>query len=68
MKTILLSLMLLLGLGTSDKVTKCVEINCKNTKFVVSMTGTNEADIAKQIKKQYPNCSFTYVDKSRCKN
>jgi hypothetical protein len=68
MKTILLSLMLLFGLGTSENITKCVEINCKNTKFVVSITGTNEADIAKQIKKQYPNCSFTYVDKSRCKN
>lgn len=68
MKTILLSLMLLFGLGTSDKVTKCVEINCKNSKFVVSMSGTSEADITQQIKKQYPNCSFTYVDKSRCKN
>jgi hypothetical protein len=47
--------------------TKCVQIKCSKTNFIVSMSGTSEADITKQIKQKYPDCSFTFVDKSKCK-
>ena len=67
MKTLLFSLTLFLLLGATSTVTKCVQISCSKTTFVMSFTGSSEADIAKQIKQKYPNCSFSYVDKSRCK-
>ena len=47
--------------------TKCVQIKCSKTTYIVSMSGTSEADITKQIKQKYPDCSFTFVDKSKCK-
>lgn len=53
--------------GSTSTVTKCVQITCSKTSYTVSMTGTTEADIAQQIKQKYPNCSFVYVDKSKCK-
>jgi len=67
MKTLLFGLTLLLLFGFNATVTKCVQISCSKTTFVMSFTGSSEADIAKQIKQKYPNCSFSYVDKSRCK-
>jgi disulfide oxidoreductase YuzD len=67
MKTLLFGLTILLIFGFNSTITKCVQVSCSKTTFVMSFTGTNEADIANQIKQKYPNCSFTYVDKSRCK-
>ena len=53
--------------GSTSTITKCVQIKCSKTSYMVTMTGTTEEDIAQQIKQQYPNCSFVYVDKSKCK-
>lgn len=49
-------------------VTKCVKITCKETTYVTSITGANDADITNQIKTRYPNCSFEFLPKSKCKN
>ncbi|MFM7566423.1 MAG: hypothetical protein ACKO4K_06725 [Flavobacteriales bacterium] len=49
-------------------LTKCVKISCKQTTYVTSITGTNDADIVRQIKERYPNCSFEFLPKSKCKN
>lgn len=49
-------------------LTKCVKIVCKQSTYVTSITGTNDADIVRQIKERYPNCSFEFLPKSKCKN
>lgn len=60
--------MTFLSFKSNDTVQKCVKIKCGKKGYYELMTGTDETDIANQIKTKYNNCSFEYVDKKKCKN
>jgi hypothetical protein len=65
---IVISGMMFFGFKNSDTVTKCVKIKCGNKGYYELMTGTDEQDIANQLKVKYNTCTYQYVDKKKCKS
>jgi hypothetical protein len=62
-----IAIMSFLSFSYNSTTSKCVRIKCGNKAMYKLVSGVDEIEIGNYLKTNYPECTFEYVSKKKCK-